>query len=61
MTNEEMQAINDAFRAAHLRAMNVKDTWDSITAMTHINAFMLDLQKIMQGKYNEGKTKNEQG
>lgn len=61
MTSEEMRAINDAFRAAHLRAMNEKDTWDSITAMTHLNAFMLDIQKIMQGKYNERETENEQG
>lgn len=61
MTSEEMQAINDAFRSARLRAMNVKDTWDSIQVMTHLNAFMLDIQKIMKGKYNEGKTENEQG
>ncbi len=61
MTDEEMLAINDAFRAARLRAMNEKDTWDSITVMTHVNAFMRDIQKIMKGKYNEGKTENEKG
>lgn len=60
MTDEEMRAINDAFRAARLRAVNVENTWDSIQVMTHLNMFMLDIQKIMKGKYNERKTENEQ-